>query len=341
MIFSNHDFDCHLNVELFIIKSMKNFLKIFFPLLSVLFLSLSCRSEKGNRTAAPESLRPDLLDLRAQVAFPGRIVFQSDLDGENEIYLLTSGHLSQLTDNSWDDTYPRWSPDGKKIAFSANPAGNYDLFVMDENGENITRLTASPEDEMDLAWAPDGQSIVFSKRVKKTLGKQLSIWILDLSSKQERRAIPDFSGANILPDLSPSAPLLAFTGKKILGWDVFVCDLDSQEYNDLTKGGKACRPRFSPDGQKIVYVSHKADGKGDIWTMNPDGSNQQRITERDEAYDYFPSWSPDGKQVVFCSNLKSAYAGKGDWALYLVSVEDKSVSLLFDSLGRDVFPDWR
>ena len=153
--------------------------------------------------------------------------------------------------------------------------------------------------------------------------------------------MPDFSKSNILPDYSPRASLLAFTGGRTLGWDVFLYSFESGKYRELTEGGKACRPRFSLDGRQIVFVSHKTGGKGHIWTMNSDGSNQLRITERDERFDYFPSWSPDGKLVVFCSNLKSAYADKGDWDLYLVNPEDKSISLLFESPGRDVFPDWR
>lgn len=315
--------------------------RIFFLLLLVSVVFSSCRKEGKNQTITSAKPRADAQGLRAQVAFPGRIVFQSDMDGDNEIYLLTSDDLKKLTDNTWDDIYPRWSPDGKRIAFSANSTGRYQLYVMDDNGKNIIQLTTSSEDNMDPAWAPDGRSIVFAKRVKKVLGKRLSIWILDLSSRQERRAIPGFHGSHILPDLSPAAPLLAFTGSRTIGWDVFVYDLNSRKYSGLTKGGRACRPRFSPDGQKIVYVSDHADGKGDIWTMDVDGTNQQRITEEDKTYDYFPSWSPDGDQVVYCSSQTSKYGDRGDWALYLVKVEDKSVIPLFDSPGRDIFPDWR
>ena len=320
---------------------MRYELRILLLLLLMSVLSFSCREEKKNPPIAGAKPGAEVQPPRAQVAFPGRIVFQSDMDGDNEIYLLTSDDLKKLTDNTWDDIYPRWSPDGKRIVFSANSAGRYQLYIMDDNGKNIIQLTTSPEDNMDPAWAPDGRSIVFAKRVKNVLGKRLSIWIMDLSSKQERRAIPDFHGSHILPDLSPCAPLLAFTGSRTIGWDVFLYDLNSRKYRGLTKGGKACRPRFSPDGQRIVYVSDDADGKGDIWMMNADGTNQQRIAERDKTYDYFPSWSPDGNKVVFCSSQTSKYGDKGDWALYLVKVEDKSVIPLFDSPGRDIFPDWR
>ena len=94
--------------------------------------------------------------MRPEISFSGSIVFQSDLDGDNEIYVLTSAGLKKLTDNAWDDRYPRWSPDGKRIAFSANPAGNFDLFVMDADGQSPAAVTSFPEDELDVAWSPDG-----------------------------------------------------------------------------------------------------------------------------------------------------------------------------------------
>jgi len=116
--------------------------------------------------------------------------------------------------------------------------------------------------------------------------------------------------------------------------------MENQTTKNLVQDGTSCRPRFSPDGKAIVYVSSAADGKGDIWTMARDGSGRIRITERNETYDYFPSWSPDGMQVVFCSNPKSGYADQGEWALLVVDVDTKMVRPLFDSPGRDVFPDW-
>ena len=99
----------------------------------------------------------DIRNFKAQFPFKGRIVFQSSMDGDNEIYLLTQRSIKKLTDNSWDDEYPKWSPDGKRIAFNANPKGNYDIFVMDEDGSNVNRIIASQQDEIEHAWFPDGK----------------------------------------------------------------------------------------------------------------------------------------------------------------------------------------
>ena len=305
-------------------------------------LLVSCGGPKGSAPAGSAQTETDLRAVRPEAAFSGRILFQSDLDGDNEIYVLTADGLTKLTDNAWDDRYARWSPDGKKIAFSANPKGNFDLFVMGADGMNPEAVTDSPEDELDVAWAPAGRSLVFTRDARRTPGGDESIWSIDLASRRAAEAVRGFRRSNGLADVSPLSRGIAFTGKRPLGgWGIFLFNPGDETVLELAKGGGACRPRFSPDGQKIAYVSSDADGKGDVWVMNADGSAKERITARDDTYDYFPSWSPDGKRIVFCSNARDKYADKGDWGLYLVSLADRTIVKLLDTPGRDVFPDWR
>ena len=100
----------------------------------------------------------------AAAAFPGdngRIAFQSKRDGDWEIYTTTPrGELGkqgtpakQLTRNGAgaDDVCPAWSPDGKRIAFASDRDGNLEIYVMDANGSNQTRITNDPA----LDFAPD------------------------------------------------------------------------------------------------------------------------------------------------------------------------------------------
>jgi len=304
-------------------------------------LLVSCGGPKGPAPASPAPAETDLRTLRPEAAFSGRILFQSDLDGDNEIYVLTAEGVGKLTDNAWDDRYARWSPDAKTIAFSANPKGNFDLFVMDADGTNVEAVTDSPEDELDVAWTPDGRSLVFTRDARRTPGGDEATWTVDLASRRAAEAVHGFRRSNGLADVSPLSRGIAFTGKRLLGgWGIFFFDPRDETIRELAKGGGACRPRFSPDGQKIAYVSSEADGKGDVWIMNADGSAKDRVTARDDTYDYFPSWSPDGTRIVFCSNARDKYADKGDWGLYLVSLADRTVVRLLDTPGRDVFPDW-
>ncbi len=308
--------------------------------LIILIWAFFCCQGDTERNGPAMDTRAGVEDFEAEIAVPGRIVFQSDLDGDDEIYLLQGKQILKLTDNTWDDRYPRWSPGGQQIAYVANPRGHFDLHLMDDQGGRISSLTDSPEDEVDLAWFADGKAIAYSVEFKKMLGSERSVWRIDLATRRRARLLPDFFGSHQLPDLSPRFPQVAFTGKKGFGWDVFLADLPDQGIHQLTRKGTGCRPRFSPDGRQIAYVSGEADGKGDVWIMGVDGQEPRRLTLRPDAYDYFPSWSPDGKRIVFCSNFKDKYAHKGEWGLYLVDLAESRVILLFDSPGRDVFPDW-
>jgi Tol biopolymer transport system component len=297
----------------------------------ILAVFATCSRNAGEtKDAAPQ--KTERGDMKPDFPFRGRIIFQSDMDGDSEIYALTKDGVQKLTDNTWSDEYPRWSPDGTRIAFTANPRGNFDIFIMREDGSIITPVTDSPADETEPAWFPDGSALAFTR-------DDNALWKIDLKTKETSRIIPGFSRTHGLSDLSPAAPFIAFTGKRLLGWDVFVHDLESGRSTALTDGGKSCRPHFSKDGRKIAFVSSKADGKGDIWTMNPDGSEKTRLTERDETSDYYPAWSPDGKYIVFCSSVEHSYK-KGRWSLFLVNVESKKVIPLFSGFERSLFPDW-
>ena len=285
--------------------------------------------------AAPSVSAPstslDLSRLKPDFDFRGRIVFQSDADGDNEIYELTRDSVRRLTDNAWSDEYPRWSPDGTRIAFAANPRGNHDIFVMNADGTGTTAVAETPADETEPAWLPDGAGLAFTR--------DDALWAIDLAAKRERRVLPDFSRSHGLSDFAPGGGLAAFTGKRLLGWDVFAADLARATTTPLTKGGKSCRPRFSHDGRTIAYVSSLADGKGDVFLMNPDGSGKVRLTARNDTVDYFPAWSPDDQDIVFCSSSEHS-PKKGRWSLFLVKTSTKLVTPLFSGFEKTLFPDW-
>jgi len=290
----------------------------------------------GPKSEDPEKISPSaaaLAALKPDFPFRGKIVFQSDADGDDDIYRMTSGGIRKLTANSWSDRYPRWSPDGTRIAFSANPGGRFGIFVMNEDGSDIKAVVDAPADATEPAWFPDGRALAFTR--------DEALWKIDLAAGKESRIVPDFPAAHGLSDFSPAAPLAAFTGSRSPGWDVFVLDPSpgGNRAAALTIGGLSCRPRFSSDGKKIAYVSSSADGKGDIWTMNPDGSGKTRLTERDATSDYYPAWSPDGKYIAFSSSLQH-FSNQGRWSLYLVKVESRRVTLLFSGFERVLFPDW-
>ena len=66
-----------------------------------------------------------------------------------------------LTNGKYSESSPRWSPDGKRIAFVSNRTGNYDIWLMNADGTGLVNLTANPAQDTSPAWSPDGKKLAF------------------------------------------------------------------------------------------------------------------------------------------------------------------------------------
>ena len=93
----------------------------------------------------------------------------------------------------------------------------------------------------------------------------------------------------------------------------------------LPFGSKDDLATIAPKTGKVVFVSNR-DGNWDIWTMNPDGSNPINLTQ-DAALDFYPAWSPSGKQILFVSFREE---GK-ESSLYLMDADGKNIRKVLDN----------
>ena len=96
----------------------------------------------------------------------GRIAFVSDRDGNEEIYAMNAdgSGVVRLTNNSANDRYPSWSPDGRRIAFESDRDGNYEIYAMNADGSGLTRLTNDSASDRRPSWSPDSRRIAFDRR---------------------------------------------------------------------------------------------------------------------------------------------------------------------------------
>ena len=131
----------------------KSTLSIFMSMCLV-FGMVSCNPATNTPTASSSS---------KVTAAVGRIVFQSERDGNAEIYVMNADGtgLTRLTDNPAFDGMPCFRWDGRRIAFTSERDGNLDIYSMKANGTDLTRLTNHPSADFSPYYSSDGRFITF------------------------------------------------------------------------------------------------------------------------------------------------------------------------------------
>lgn len=265
-----------------------------------------------------------------------RIVFTSNMGGNDDLYLLSRNRLERLTDDPASDQWPVPDGKGEKIVFTSNRAGNFDVYMMDLKSRKIERLTSDARDDLSPSWSADGRYVYYDLTVGRNSWQTMK---LDVQSRTSVPLFPDppFS-STIVPFPDPKGTEIFFTGKVLLGWLVAKYNVSGGRYTKLTKSG-SCRPKVSPDGARIAYVCHDDDGLGDVFLMNADGGGKVNVTLRmADSYDYYPCFSPAGDMIVFSSSPKSK--GKDGYQLYTLDLKTGEVRRIFTSDGNDSFPYW-
>lgn len=292
--------------------------------------AVACESGSKGSGAAEKSRA-----LRAAPQqFKGRIVFQSRIEDHWQIVLLdlASGARTRLTRSAGDNNHPSFSPRGDWIAFeSTREGGSPAIYRMRADGSDPERITTGTDPCQSPCWRPDGAAIAYDS----LRGRDHEIYGSDIATRREWQ-ITRSVWRSALPHWSADGAHLAFTRNQ-LGWGVYRMKADGSGVMALATQGGSCRPDWSPDGKRIAYVSHEADGKGDIWTMDQDGGDKVRLTLDSASYDYDPAWSPDGRWIVYQSTLDKK---RGPWRLFVVSAAGGEPVRLSPDGVDDRFPDW-
>lgn len=224
-----------------------------------------------------------------------KIVFHSDRNGNLDIYTMNADGtgLARLTDHPAIDQTPVWSPDGTKIIFQSLRDGNEELYVMNADGSNPVNITRHPANESHPYWSPDSQNIIFN--TTRDDGETDEVYTMKADGTDLKR----------------------LTKNDI--WDTYAS--------------------WSPDGKKILYRSRiKAPGitydgepmefNSEIFLMDADGSSPVNLSNH-KAFDGWPSWSPDGKRILFSSNRSGAFQ------IYVMNADGSNVRELVKSQGPE------
>lgn len=265
-----------------------------------------------------------------------RIVFSSNMGGNDDLYLLSRNVLTRLTDDPATDQWPVPDGKGKTVVFTSDRAGSFDIYALDLESRALRRLTSDPRDEVDPSWSADGAFVYYDLNFKGSSWKTMKMDV------RTGVAVPLFPNppysSTIVVFESPNGKDIFFTGKVFLGWLVAGFDKARGAYTELTRKG-SCRPKVSPDGSLIAYVGHDDDGLGDVFVMAPDGSAKRNLTRsRSGTHDYYPCFSPDGSRIVFSSSPKQK--GKNAYQLHTLDMKTGEVKRILTTAGNDSFPYW-
>jgi TolB protein len=269
-------------------------------------------------------------------ALAGRLVYQRGEGAKSEIWMmdLASYKSRRLTENSVLDEYPRWSPDGREIAFYSERDGTRQVYLMDAEGRNVRKVTGQYPINEDPSWSPDGTRLCFWAQTDKRAPENL--FIINRDGTGIVNITHTEKGTRRVPAWSPDGERIAFTSNRFLSHQIYTIDVHGRNERRLTGNPRgACRPRWSPDGRRIAYSDggYSARRNVDIWEMDPDGGDKKRLTEN-RGSDYDPAYSPDGRKIIFASDRTGRYE------LYVMDRDGSHEARLTCHNDYTRYPDW-
>ena len=257
----------------------------------------------------------------------------------------TGGAPVALTSGGNSSSHPRWSPDGKFIAFlSARDEGKIQVWLLNRLGGEAERLTDTSQDVEDFAWSPDSRQLVLILRdlspeeldaAKNKSAKESASSEKDKKSKTQKPWVID--------RLQFKLDEIGFLDRRRT--HLYVFDLAVKSLTQVTSGDfDDSEPAWSPDGKLLAFTSNRSQPDPDatydtnIWVVaagNTDkGARLTQITTNPGA-DGSPSWSPDGKWIAYVTQLDPHLFDYATKHLAIASVaggEAKVLTLEFDRM---------
>ena len=248
---------------------------------------------------------------------------------------MADGEAAPITDVAFNHS-PSWSPDGRTLYFVSNRGGGRDLWQQRVSaagrpmGEAV-RVTVGVR-MYRAALSPDGTKLACVQG-----GPTSNLWRVPISPDRVaywRDAEPlTFDVAEVrMGDVSSDGTRLVFRSDRGGSPDLWMLPVAGGEMQQLTSDpAQEINAVWSPDDKQLAFSRYDDTGSRKLWVMPVSGGTARQLTMNDDVE---PSWSPDGKEIVFRSTRG------GDVDIWIVNVETGDLRPLVEHPGRDDWPRW-
>jgi len=222
---------------------------------------------------------------------------------EQRLWMVSThgGDSIPLTAEGVSSSHPRWSPDGKYLAFlSARNGGKNQVWLLDRRGGEAQKLTEVAQGINDFEWSPDSTRLVLILQDPKPEDAEAA------KDKDKPAAKPKTPPPLVIDRLQFKQDTVGYLDRRRDHLHVF--DVASKKTTQLTSGDfDDTEPAWSPDGKSLAFSSNRSSDpdrnyNSDIWVVAADNSDKgAHLTQvtTNPGSDRAPAWSPDGKWIAY------------------------------------------
>ena len=275
------------------------------------------------------TLLPALASAEGELVYFAKRAIAGGAEPRFEIVVmdLQSRAQRRFSAGEGSSTYPRPSPDGRWIAFQSNHDGDFEIYLANRYGGQLRQLTQNSVLDRLADWSPAGDWIIYSSDIR---GDQTYDLYQIRPIDGETAPIYSDRWRNSHARFSPDGKHLAFTAgpsvRDASTWEIRLVDRETGASKLLTENAvRDASPAFSPDSQRIVYVT-TAGGSRALASMNLEGGDR-RILYTEPGSVWSANYSPDGRYLAVTATVN------GDDQLFLVDADGVSAQQITVSGG--------